>query len=385
MSSQFVHGLGRMILYTRAGLHILWMALAMYRRPFRAYRAFRNILKVQQSIYGSPSHQRFVYAAGKYYFSPHVPGWPSSAFRMYIANALNEVSTLRPDSGYLQTLVLTITNRCPMRCQHCFESEDISTRESLTLDELRTILHRFQSRGVSHVQFSGGEPLCRLADLIELIRTARRNTEFWILTSGYGMTEDAAAKLKKAGLTGVNLSLDHWDPKEHNRFRNCPEAYHWVEQAASNSHRENLVLALSLCAVREFITLENLWKYLHHAGELGAGFVRIIEPRRIGRYSGKDVELGNRELAILNEFYQTSRMDTKYKDLPLVIYPGFHQRSSGCSCAGDRLLFVDSRGDIHSCPFCRQPAGSALTDSIDDAIRILRRTGCHRFEMRRPV
>jgi len=116
-----------------------------------------------------------------------------------------------------------------------------------------------------------------------------------------------------------------------------------------------------------------------------AGFVRIIEPRRIGRYSGKDVELGNRELAILNEFYQTSRIDIKYKDLPLVIYPGFHQRSSGCSCAGDRLLFVDSRGDIHSCPFCRQPAGSALTDSIDDAIRILRRTGCHRFEMRRPV
>lgn len=110
---------------------------------------------------------------------------------MYIENGLNDAYPFRTDTGYLHTLVFAVTSRCPLNCQHCFEWENLDTRESLTLQELKDILNRFQLRGLSHAQLSGGEPLCRLDDLIELIRTAKQDTEFWILTSGYGLTLDA--------------------------------------------------------------------------------------------------------------------------------------------------------------------------------------------------
>ena len=41
----------------------------------------------------------------------------------------------------------------------------------------------------------------------------------------------------------------------------------------------------------------------------------------------------------------------KYKKYPILLYHGYHQRRVGCF-AGSRSVYIDSAGDVHSCPFC---------------------------------
>jgi len=134
---------------------------------------------------------------GRYFFALNVPGWPSKAFDFCIENELNQAYSFRPDKGYLLTMIFAITKKCPLQCEHCYEWETLNDKESLSLEDLHFITRRFQDRGIGQIQFSGGEPLQRIDDLISVISKAKKETDFWILTSGYDLTFDKARNLKK--------------------------------------------------------------------------------------------------------------------------------------------------------------------------------------------
>jgi MoaA/NifB/PqqE/SkfB family radical SAM enzyme len=374
-----VWGAKKGIILVAIAFHIFWISLVTYRNPLVALRVFKEFIDKRPAFQGDFPVWRYARAGGRYFWSMDAPGWPSASFRSFVGNEFNRIRPFREDRGHLSTMIFAISSRCPLRCEHCFEWNNLDGEESLTLEQLKEILAKFQRRGLDQVQLSGGEPLCRLQDTLDLIRSARAGTDFWLLTSGYGLTRDAAARLKEAGLTGVNVSLDHWDEGRHNAFRGNNKSFRWVREAAANSRRAGLALCLDLCATRDFVNAENLWRYLHSAREWGAGFIRVLEPRRVGRFAGRDVELTPEHVAVLREFYERASSSRACRELPIVMYPGYYQRIIGCVGAGHRYLYVDSRGDLHACPFCQEAAGSALADSLDVAIAAMKSRGCRVF------
>jgi MoaA/NifB/PqqE/SkfB family radical SAM enzyme len=380
ISSPLIYGLKRKIIFQLTMVHILWIAFSIYRNPLAAYKVLKRLMQKKRSVQGDFPILKYVRSDSRYYWALLAPGWPSKGFRAYIEYELNKLIPFRPENGYLQSIIFSVTNRCPLSCEHCFEWQNLDSTEYLSLQDLKKILDNFLQRGVVQIQFSGGEPLARFEDTIKLIKYAQGTADFWLLTSGYKLTLDKAEQLKAAGLSGVNISLDHWDEEKHNQFRHNQKSFYWVKQAAINSYKANLAVSMSLCAVKEFISEENLWKYVHLARDLGAGFVRILEPRKVGHFKDKDVELNPEHIEILNKFYIELNSKSVYGDFPIVVYPGYHQRAYGCFGAGNRYLFIDSNGDLHACPFCQHTTGNALTDPIDTAIKEMKRIGCHRFE-----
>jgi MoaA/NifB/PqqE/SkfB family radical SAM enzyme len=103
----------------------------------------------------------------------------------------------------------------------------------------------------------------------------------------FGLTPEKALKLKEAGLTGVSISLDHWNEGAHNSFRNHPKSFHWVNEAVKNCHKAGIIVNLALCATKEFTTEENILKYYELAKEWKVGFIKILEARKVGRFRVK--------------------------------------------------------------------------------------------------
>ncbi len=91
--------------------------------------------------------------------------------------------------------------------------------------------------------------------------------------------------------------------------------------------------------------------YMEFAKALGVHFVQMLEPRSIGHYEGKDVLLQEKHIKTLEEFFKEINHSKKYKEYPILLYHGYHQRRIGCF-AGSRSVYIDSAGDVHSCPFC---------------------------------
>ena len=370
------------LVFLRIFSSILRLALRAYQDPLTAIRTSIALMAKKQAIVGRIKNIRLARSNGRYFWSIAATGWPSQAFDDFILNEMNKIRKFRAQKGFLQSIVFSITSRCPLFCEHCYEWDQLSEREQLSLPELISILHEFQSYGVSNVQFSGGEPLCRFDDLIALMDSARPGTDFWVLTSGFGLTAEKAARLAKAGLAGVVISLDHFEAQAHNQFRHHEDSYRWVFEASQNASQAGLVVAFSLCAARSFVTSQNLRRYLDLAKRSGVMMVRILEPRTVGHYRGCDIELDEARIALLTRLYLTNIHAPSHLTMPILEYSGYYQRHYGCFAAGDRSLYVDTRGDVHACPFCQNPVGNALRDPLPPLVLKLQEVGCHKFKYR---
>ncbi len=363
---------------------IFWQILKVNRNPLTAIREVQRLKKLRSTVHGNQRITKFVKSGSLYYWVPDFPGFPSANLKklMQLEFLRNEGFEGQKNSQIIpqQTIIWGITNRCPLQCSHCYDWDNIDSKEHLSLEQLKHILQKIENQGIRHIQLSGGEPLNRFDDMISLLNEAAHRIDFWMLTSGYGLTEQKAKALKEAGLVGVNISLDHWDESEHNRFRNNAKSYEWVLKAVENCKKEGILVSLSICATREFTSEENLRKYMELAKKIGAHFIRILEARQVGRFSDKQVRLGKDQIGMISDFAIRMNNHSEFKDFPIVVFFAYHQRKIGCMGAGNRYLYIDANGDFHACPFCRGRKGNALTDSFNSSIKKLRSAGCQAFK-----
>jgi MoaA/NifB/PqqE/SkfB family radical SAM enzyme len=375
-----VSGLKLSGIRTGVGLTILGIAFNISKNPFKALRLLNMLVKERMKLHENGGEIKAIRAGSKYYWSINMPGWPSEKFNHFIFNEFQRI--LSPEKSNLQTIIFAITNKCPLNCIHCYESDNISDRDKLSLADLILVMAKIDLKGIKHIQFTGGEPLSRFDDMIELMRLYGESMDYWINTSGFGLTPDKALIMKENGMTGAIISLDDWNETRHNNFRKNNSSFYWVQEAVRSCNEAGIIVCLSLCAVKEFVSEENLERYHMLAKDLGAGFIRILEPRQEGRFSGKDVRLDKQQTDIISGFMISRNSDRSYSRYPVIQFPGYHQRTSGCLGAGNRYIYIDSNGNFHSCPFCRKPLGNALTESIDEGIDRARASGCHVFKQR---
>ncbi len=332
-------------------LHLFILALKNYRSVNKAYKVLQQLYTFKNTLLGG-SDTKIVQVNGKYYHDIYAPGFPSKAFNDYVEAEFHRILPIAKKANPLTFIFFAITKKCPLQCEHCFEWDNLNKKESLTLSDLQAVTKKFQDDGLAQIHFSGGEPMVRIKDLVELINTADKKSEFYVLTSGYNFTLANAKALKNSGVTGVVISLDHFDAEKHNVFRGFKDCYNDVLQAIKNAQQQNLVVAVSICVTKSFITWNNLLKYADLVKSLKVPFIQLLEPKAVGHYKGKDVFLNETHFSILEKFYQTLNFDPAYKDYPVIIYHGYHQRRVGCLSGGDRNLYIDSDGYVNACPFC---------------------------------
>ena len=123
----------------------------------------------------------------------------------------------------LETLRISITDRCNFRCVYCMPKEVfgrdyafLERRELLTFEELARVVGIFAGLGVRTVRITGGEPLVRrnVEHLVELLAAIERpdgdRLELALTTNGSVLAQKAEA-LAAAGLSRVTVSLDSLD------------------------------------------------------------------------------------------------------------------------------------------------------------------------------
>jgi GTP 3',8-cyclase len=117
-------------------------------------------------------------------------------------------------------LRISVTDRCNLRCVYCMPSDNVKWVEKdniLTYEEITRLTTVFVSLGIDKIRITGGEPTVRpqIADLIESISKINGIKSISMTTNGLLLQENAP-KLRKAGLDGVNISLDTF---RSNRFK----------------------------------------------------------------------------------------------------------------------------------------------------------------------
>lgn len=119
-------------------------------------------------------------------------------------------------------LRIAVTDVCNLRCLYCMPEEGVNFTPSerlLRAEEILRVVRVLAPLGVSKIRFTGGEPLVR-KDIVSLVAgtASTEGIRSVHLTTNGLLLGTLAEPLRRAGLTGLNVSLDTLRPDRFQRI-----------------------------------------------------------------------------------------------------------------------------------------------------------------------
>ncbi len=146
-------------------------------------------------------------------------------------------------------VVWNITQRCNLKCRHCYAAGNPDVSSELSTEECLRAIDGFAAFGCPVVLFSGGEPFVR-PDVLELAAYARqKGLRVVFSTNGTLITPELAAKIKALGVSYVGISIDGTQAT-HDAFRGVPGAYERSLQAIRACRKAGVKVGLRVTLTR---------------------------------------------------------------------------------------------------------------------------------------
>ena len=295
----------------------------------------------------------------------HAPPFPGPAFDRFLRGL---VPVGADDDGPTVTMAaLAVTNRCPLRCWHCYNAG--RTQQDMPLPALQHIVRQFQELGAASIVLTGGEPLLR-DDLEEVCSAIDSDSVILLNTSGLGLDERRARRLRDAGVWSVGVSLDSTDPDEHDRLRGRKGAFEAAAAAIANVRSVGMYPYVIGVMRDGFLSDEVFLPYLHGAARLGAMEVHLLDPAPAGRLLGSCLpESCPPQRARMIEY---QRLVSEHDDWPILSFASLFESAEwfGCS-AGRAMLYVDGGGNVCPCYVAPLSFGNAADEPLADIVRRL--------------
>lgn len=268
--------------------------------------------------------------------------------------------------GFPYHPVWEVTRACNLKCVHCHavsgraEPDELTTEEGLVLIEQIAAEPKF-----GMLVFTGGEPLVR-KDLFDLLAHSRDQRLINVIATNGTLIDDFVAKeLRRLGVRGIAVSLDHTESREHNMIRQNPQAFHKALNGMIACREAGILLQVNFTAMPG--NLDNIEDMLRLCDELGAGIVLCYQIVSMGR--GIHINaLSTYTNQVLME--QIARLQSKtFSIVEPVAAPQYWafllSRNShngrfkewlsryllhGCT-AGWGLVYIKPNGEVWPCPF----------------------------------
>lgn len=268
-----------------------------------------------------------------------------------------------------------ITNKCNLRCTHCYQEEYNDTDE-LTFDKIKLILGQlteFQKMKFPNQKLkltvTGGEPLMfpHFKEMIMEIKSNSSIASYSLLTNGHFVNDDMINFFKEYPPSFVQVSLDG-AKKVHEKIRGG-NSFNPAIEGIKKLVKSKIRTSVSFTANKE--NYKELVKVSKLCSKMDVDFFwtdRIIDdPKKGNTLSLKKIEvksyINHIRLAILlnviNPFTKTHI--SSGRALQFLSFP--FQRPYKCS-AGNTLLALLPNGDLMPCRRMEYIAGNLFSESI---------------------
>jgi len=313
----------------------------------------------------------------KFYSTPIIPSYPSKVFdRMASNGGLNFLDAGTPKKKQIDSAFLAITNKCELRCTHCYEQHNLDNNNKVPRNKWIEIVDNLQQMGVSIIILTGGEPLTEFEDLLKILDSANMDlSEFHIHTSGKGLTKEKVMKLKDHGLTAAAVGLDDVLAERHDGIRG-ERSFSIAVNALKLFNEAGIFTYVNLCATKPLIRSGDLWKYLELVKNLNVSIVQLLEPRPCGGYFGDEINdlITEQDREILKDFMKKGNNQKKYKDYPLIYYVAHIEgpEQMGCMMGGLSHFYIDSSGNVNPCVFLPVSFGNIMESEFKEIYNRMR-------------
>lgn len=293
--------------------------------------------------------------------STWMPPVPSSGFDRLVKSQIYSIlGKMIPDQ-----VTISITEECPNNCIHC-ALPDTKNREKLDPEIVKSTIDQVLEMGTTLVIFDGGEPLTYpgLEDLIRYVDPEKAITGMF--TSGVGLTEERAHRLKEAGLYSLTVSFDSAYEDKHDHVRGRKGVFKSAVEAVKNGIKAGLLVNIYVVLSRDNVNeLEELYAL---ASELGVHELSFYEIVPTGRWMDHASEIMTpKDLRKFENFVSEARE----KEGPRIFPIPQVMKTTGCM-AGRKWLHITPEGNILPCACIPIPYGNVHRNRIKDVWKKIR-------------
>ncbi len=301
-----------------------------------------------------------------------------------LSNLLKSVTENRPERTLDGSIAIwNFTNRCNLKCLHCYSRADLDATDTLTTETILETLPKLRENGIKFIIFSGGEPLTR-KDIFAIAAEAKaQGIITYLSTNGLYVTSHNAERILDT-FDYIGISIDG-SPKVHDAFRGLKGSFDASMKAVDllNSYGRTKVGIRFTITKETYDDLGFIFDlaerhgiaklYISHLVYSGRGLDNLAmdltkEQRRKAvelildkafeyHESGRDIEIvtGNMEMDAIRFLERFAQRYPEQAD-------AMRQRLErwGGNSAGRKLLNIDAEGNVKPDPFFPKIIGNIL-------------------------
>lgn len=261
-----------------------------------------------------------------------------------LSRSLKEEVKSKYDCNVPWAILLDPTSACNLSCTGCWASE-YGNKLNLSFDEIDSIITQGKEIGIFMYIYTGGEPLVRKKDIIDLCKK-HNDCVFLAFTNATLIDEDLAKQIREVKNFVPAISIE--GDKKTTDSRRGDGTYDKVVHAMEILRRYKVPFGASTCytsANYESITDD---EYFDRLISFGAKFAWFFHYMPIGNDAVPELLLNPDQRETV---YRKIRDVRNRKSIFLIDFQNDGEYIGGCIAGGRDYFHINPNGDVEPCVF----------------------------------
>lgn len=257
------------------------------------------------------------------------------------------------------------TSACNLKCKGCWAAE-YGHRQSLTNEEMDSIVSQGKEMGTHFYMLTGGEPLIRKDDILLLARK-HRDCAFVIYTNATLVDQKFCDDMNEVGNISLALSLE--GTEESNDWRRGDGAYRQTLAAMEILQKNKCLFGVSVCYTRknlEYVTSDD---FIDMILEKGAKYALCFNYMPVGHDADKALIPTPAQREFMYKWLRKVRNSKTGKPLFVMDFQNDAEYVGGCIAGGRNYFHINSAGDIEPCVFIHYSDTNIRTHTLKEALK----------------
>jgi len=257
------------------------------------------------------------------------------------------------------------TSACNLKCKGCWAGE-YDKHDTLSLDEMDSIVTQAKTLGTRLFMLTGGEPLICKDEILNIARKHRECT-FVVYTNATLMDEPFVKAVKKVGNISFAISME--GTQESNDARRGAGAYARSIKAMELLKNEGLLFGISVCYTRDNLAAVTSEAFFDDMISRGVRFGLYFQYMPVGSKGDPALMPTPEQREEMYHWLKKTRNSKTGKPMFIMDFQNDGEYVGGCIAAGRNYFHVNAAGDIEPCVFVHYSDSNIREHTLLEALQ----------------
>ncbi|MCM1543763.1 MAG: radical SAM protein [Ruminococcus sp.] len=262
-------------------------------------------------------------------------------------------------------ILMDPTNACNRRCKGCWSAE-YGHKDSLTYDEMASVVSQGKELGTHFYMFTGGEPLIRKDDLIRLCEE-NPDCGFLAYTNGTLVDEKFCDELIRVGNMTLALSIE--GTEETTDDRRGDGSYQGVLSAMKLLKEKGCLFGMSVCYTSANVDQVTSDEFIDKMIAMGVRFGLYFNYMPIGKDAPTNLIPSPDQREHMYKWLRKTRNGQTGKPLFVMDFQDDGEYVGGCIAAGRNYFHINAAGDMEPCVFIHYSDSNIRNKTLLEGLR----------------